>query len=242
MKEFGIIGNPLEHSFSPHYFSEKFAREQIAATYQLYTLPTIEALPALLKEHAFVGLNVTYPFKKAVIPYLDALDETAQQIGAVNVVAIQKGKRVGYNTDCIGFEKSLLPLLVDKADVRALILGTGGAAQAVAYVLQKQQIPFQYVSRDTSKGLTYAQVTPDIMSQHKLIINCTPLGMYPNIDACPAIPYEAIGSQHLLYDLVYNPVETLFLQKGAAQGAKIKNGLEMLQLQAEAAWNLWKEI
>jgi shikimate dehydrogenase len=237
---YGIIGYPLGHSFSPAYFADKFQQEGIDAAYKAYPLPDITAFPQLLQMYPSLrGLNVTIPHKQAVIPYLNQLDDVARSIGAVNCIDICNGIVKGYNTDAAGFELSLLPLL--SADhTHALILGTGGASLAVAYVLGKLDIDFRYVSRSGGQGhYTYNALTTDIIQQHKLIINTTPVGMYPDVSALPALPYEAIGASHLLYDLIYNPGETAFLAAGKQRGAAVKNGLEMLQLQAEASWSIW---
>ncbi len=239
---YGIIGYPLSHSFSPAYFKKKFARMELAATYEAYPLSDITALTALLESHpGIAGLNVTLPFKEAIIPYLQEVDETASAIGAVNCISIRDGYKKGYNTDVSGFEQSLIPLLTSH-HTQALILGTGGSSKAVAYVLTQLGIPFHRVSSsDAPNALPYNLITPEVIDVHKLIINTTPLGMYPNIDAAPAIPYSSIGVHHLLYDLIYNPEETQFLIKGKAAGAAIKNGFEMLMLQAEASWNIWSK-
>ncbi len=238
--QYGIIGFPLTHSFSPAYFNSKFANESIDAFYSSFSLGSIEEFPALLTTHPDInGLSVTIPYKESVIPYLDELDAAAESIGAVNCIAVTKGLKKGYNTDIIGFEQSLNPLLQPHHN-KALILGTGGSSKAVAWVLKNLGIPFIKVSRSKHKGqLTYDELTPEIVAQYKLIINTTPLGQYPNTDAAAAIPYEGISAQHLLFDLVYNPAETKFLQLGNARGAVVKNGYEMLVLQAEAAWNIW---
>ncbi len=236
--QYGIIGNPLEHSFSARFFTELFEREGIDAAYRLYPLDDITALPALLEAHAFTGLNVTYPFKESVIPYLDELDETAEQIGAVNVIHFHAGKAIGYNTDCLGFQQSLSSAISHSPNA-ALILGTGGAAKAIAFALQKMGIGYQYVSRDALRGISYTALNEEIMRAHKLIINCTPLGMFPQQEACPAIPYHLLTSEHVLYDVIYNPAQTLFLRKGAAHGARTINGLQMLVGQAQAAWEIW---
>jgi Shikimate 5-dehydrogenase len=237
---YGIIGYPLGHSFSPAYFADKFQQEGIDAVYNAYPLADIAEFPQLLQANPQLrGLNVTIPHKQAVIPYLNELDVEAETIGAVNCIDIRNGITKGYNTDAAGFELSLLPLL--SADhTHALVLGTGGASLAVAYVLGKLGIAFRYVSRNAQQGhYTYDALTPDIIQQHKLIINTTPLGMHPDTSSLPALPYEAIGASHLLYDLIYNPEETAFLAAGRQQGAAVKNGLEMLQLQAEASWHIW---
>ena len=240
MRHYGIIGYPLHHSFSARYFNEKFEREQIEAEYSLYPIDNDEWQKAngqRVKEliDRLDGMNITFPYKQAVIPYLDRLDETANMIGAVNVIY----KRVGYNTDCLGFMDSIRPLLRNY-DTRALVLGTGGAAKAVCYGLTKLGITPTLVSRTPKEGmLGYNELTDNVMTAHTLIVNCTPLGMLPDIDSCPPIPYEKITARHLLFDCVYNPEETLFLSKGKAQGATIHNGLDMLTGQAQAAWKIW---
>ncbi len=240
MRHYGIIGYPLHHSFSARYFNEKFEREQIEAEYSLYPIDNNEWQKAngqRVKEliDRLDGMNITFPYKQAVIPYLDRLDETANMIGAVNVIY----KRVGYNTDCLGFMESIRPLLRNY-DTRALVLGTGGAAKAVCYGLTKLGITPTLVSRTPKEGmLGYDELTDNVMTAHTLIVNCTPLGMLPDIDSCPPIPYEKITARHLLFDCVYNPEETLFLSKGKAQGATIHNGLDMLTGQAQAAWKIW---
>lgn len=186
------------------------------------------------------GLNVTIPYKEQIIPFLTEIDPAAAEIGAVNTIKIIDGKLHGYNTDCYGFEMSLRPLLQEKTDYKALIFGTGGAAKAVQYVFKKLEIPYQLVSRTPQKGgYTYGDLTTSVIQNHLLLINTTPLGMYPLVDAAPFLPYQAISTRHILYDLVYNPEKTLFLKRGATQGAVIKNGLEMLHLQAEKAWEIW---
>ncbi len=235
MRHFGIIGFPLLHSFSAKYFNERFATEKIEAEYSLYPMKelTNERMNELLD--TLNGMNVTMPYKQAIIPYLEQLDETAEAVGAVNVVH----KRVGYNTDCIGFMESIRPLLGEN-DRKALVLGTGGASKAVCYGLKKLGLTPTLVSRTPKEGmLGYDQLTEVLMSEYTVIVNCTPLGMTPEENTYPAIPYEWISARHLLFDCVYNPEETLFLQKGKAQGARIKNGMEMLFGQAKAAWSIW---
>lgn len=241
--EYGIIGKKLTHSFSPQFFAAKFHREVIDAVYATFPLDTIEQFPLLLDQRPNIkGLNVTIPYKKDVIAYLDELDNDAEQVGAVNCVLIENGKKKGYNTDIIGFEKSLLPALKSHHNA-ALVLGTGGAADAVLYVLKKLNIPYQLVSRNkTVETITYEELTEEVISKHKLIINTTPLGMYPNIDSFPPLPYTALSNQHLLYDLVYNPEETHFLSFGKQQGATTINGLQMLEIQAEASWRIWNHL
>jgi shikimate dehydrogenase len=239
---YGLIGYPLSHSFSPAYFKKKFTTQDIDAVYELFPMEHIHEFPSLFEKHPDIrGLNVTIPHKVSVMPHLDEIDRMATEIGAVNCIVIRDGIRKGYNTDATGFEQSLNPLLQSQ-HTQALILGTGGASMAVAYALRQLGISFQKVSRNDQEGvLTYEQLTTDIISQYKLIINTTQLGMYPHIAEAPLIPYEGIDHAHLLYDLVYNPEESLFLSSGKEQGAVIKNGFEMLQLQAEAGWKIWNE-
>ncbi len=235
MRHYGIIGFPLLHSFSAKYFNEKFATEKIDAEYSLYPLKelTEERIKELLD--TLDGMNVTMPYKQVIIPYLDRLDETARAVGAVNVVH----NKVGYNTDCIGFMNSIRPLL-RKSDRKALVLGTGGASKAVCYGLSKLGVSPTLVSRTPKEGmLGYNQLTEEVMHDYTVIINCTPLGMAPEENTCPDIPYQWITARHLLFDCVYNPEETVFLHKGKAQGATIRNGMEMLTGQAKAAWKIW---
>ena len=240
MRHFGIIGYPLLHSFSARYFNEKFATEHIDAEYSLYpldngqwTMDNGQKVRHLID--TLDGFNVTLPYKQTIIPFLERLDETAEAIGAVNVVH----NRVGYNTDCLGFIDSIRPLLRDY-DRKALVLGTGGASKAVCYGLRKLGVQPTLVSRTPQEGmLGYEDLNEIVMEEHTVIVNCTPLGMLPDVDSCPAIPYEMITARHLLFDCVYNPEETLFLHKGKAQGATIRNGMEMLTGQAKAAWEIW---
>ena len=216
MKKFGLIGFPLEHSFSRKFFSEKFEKENIDAVYNLYELENINLFSKLVKNENLYGLNVTIPYKEAIIPFLDKIDETAKKIGAVNVIKFDKNQNqlIGYNSDCVGFEKSLLPLLKSHHS-KALILGTGGASKAINYVLQKLNIETKFVSRTANKNqLTYQDLTKEIMEQFTIIVNTTPLGMFPKIETFPPIPYIFLTSNHLLFDLVYNPKETAFLKYG----------------------------
>lgn len=236
MHHYGIIGYPLHHSFSAKYFSEKFEREGIEAEYSLYPIG-MEDLRLKIEDlfHRLDGMNVTMPYKQTIIPYLDRLDETAEAVGAVNVVH----KRVGYNTDCIGFMESIKPLL-RAFDRKALVLGTGGASKAVCYGLKQLGIATTLVSRTPKDGMIgYSDLTEGLMAEHTIIVNCTPLGMVPDTESYPPIPYELISAQHLLFDCIYNPEETVFLRKGRAQGAKTQNGIEMLYGQAKAAWKIW---
>ncbi|MFM2269539.1 MAG: hypothetical protein RL757_2980 [Bacteroidota bacterium] len=245
MKQLGLIGFPLSHSFSKKYFSEKFEREQIKGwQYDLFPIENIEKLTDILGGgHFWVGLNVTIPYKEKILPFLDELNPEAAAIGAVNCIKIIDKKRIGFNTDVYGFEQSLLRQLSGKLPSGALIFGTGGASKAVQFVLKKLNIPFRLVSR--TGACTYEDLTTDDIFSNKLLINTTPLGMSPNVETCPPLSsdlYAAIGSEHFLYDLVYNPLTTKFLELGKKQGANVQNGLEMLHLQAEKAWEIWNRI
>lgn len=239
--QYGLIGYPLSHSFSPAYFAEKFAREGISGRYDAFPLQRIEDFPALLSGHPQLrGLNVTIPYKEAVIPYLDSLHLHAEKIGAVNCILFKDGKLIGCNTDWAGFSDSLTPRLAAH-HTRALVLGTGGASKAVCYALQRLGVSFRKVSRHPQKSvLDYASLTAEMIEETPIIINTTPLGMHPEILGLPPIPYEAIGPQHLLYDLVYNPALTRFLEEGKKSGAWILNGQEMLERQAEYSWRIWQ--
>ncbi len=246
MRLYGLIGWPLGHSFSERYFTEKFERLGLSGecAYRLFPLENIEMLPVLLeKQPDLLGLNVTVPFKKSVIPFLDELDETAFAVGAVNTIRIRDGKLMGFNTDVIGFEKSLderFPQI--ELSGGCLILGTGGAAQAVAHVLSKKGMPFKFVSRKktSSDTLLYSELDEKTTSAAILIVNTTPLGMAPAIDGCPPIPFEFLKKETLVFDLIYNPAETIFLRRAAARGCPTRNGLDMLYRQADAAWDIFK--
>jgi shikimate dehydrogenase len=241
MRRFGLLGYPLSHSFSQKYFTEKFARLGLAdCVYENFSLPDIEALSVILKEKTdLCGFNITIPYKKQVLSFLDEVSPVVAAIGACNCVQIKAGKLTGYNTDVVGFEQSLKPFLLPH-HTKALVLGTGGASAAVEYVLRKLGIGVQYVSRMASAhSIAYEQVDEKILATHHLLINTTPLGMYPNITECPDLPYRFITSQHHLYDLIYNPAETQFLSNGKSQGATVQNGQEMLILQAEESWRIW---
>ena len=246
MKTYGLIGFPLIHSFSARYFTDKFAREEIDAEYLNFELEDIGQLKDLLLKRRIDGLNVTIPYKEAVTPFLDEFDEIAAAIGAVNVIKFirEKGKKTrlkGYNSDVHGFGVSLDEML-QVQDVKALILGTGGASKAVEYALKERNIEVNFVSRrDADNSFVYSELTPSIIKDFKLIVNTTPLGTFPNTDSRPDIPYDGIGEAHLLYDLVYNPAETKFLRKGKERGATIINGEKMLILQAEKAWEIWNK-
>lgn len=244
-KLYGLIGKTLKHSFSQNFFREKFNREGISdSDYYLYELKNISEFPALLETNPdLLGLNVTIPYKLEVIQFLDHLDPRSKEIGAVNTIKISDGQTTGYNTDYLGFKLSLENWLSPPySQYKALVLGTGGASKAVIAALSDLQIPFQYVSRSaTEESMSYQdlQNTKNIIHNHRLIINTTPLGMSPNIGEAPILPYEEVTKDHYFYDLVYNPAETLFLKYGKDRGAKTKNGLEMLELQAEKAWEIW---
>lgn len=253
---YGLLGYPLGHSFSRAFFNKKFAQEGIDAEYVNFELPDVAALPALLAEHPNLrGFNVTIPHKQAVIPYLDALSDEARAIGAVNVVKVVRSNGrttlTGYNSDIIGFMDSIRPLL-QPHHRRALVLGTGGASKAICRGLERLGLEWRYVSRQrptnpsslTGEGsgerhFTYSDITPALLADYTVIVNCTPLGMYPRIDAAPELPYAALSPRHLLYDLVYNPDITLFMRQGRRFGATVKGGLEMLHRQAVAAWEFW---
>jgi shikimate dehydrogenase len=243
MKRYGLIGYPLSHSFSGAYFASKFEREKIAdCRYDLFPIEQISAFPSLLSElPELSGLNVTIPYKEQVLPFLDSMTDAVKEIGACNCIRIENGKLKGHNTDVYGFEEILNPLLLPQHK-EALIIGTGGAAKAVAWVLKKKEISFRFVSRTKASSgvIGYEECTEDMIHKTKLLINTTPLGMYPNIDQAPDLPYQAIGAEHLLIDLIYNPARTLFLLKGEERGAIVENGLRMLELQADESWRIWQ--
>ncbi len=254
MKQLGLLGYPLGHSFSKKYFTQKFDNQGISTDWQydLYAIDSIEKLPEILRgsQKQLVGLNVTIPYKTAVMPFLDALDTDAEAIGAVNCIKIKWKKNslkphlTGYNTDVFGFEKSLLNLLGGSVPMglKGLILGTGGAAKAVAFVLKKNKIPFQYVSRTRAGDvLGYADLDKNVLSTHRLIVNTTPLGMTPNTEGYPLLPFEHIDNQHFISDLIYNPEKTRLMELGEQRGAKVQNGIEMLLEQAEQGWRIWNE-
>lgn len=242
MDKYGIIGYPLGHSFSRAFFTEKFQREHIDAEYVNFEIPSADMLPGIVQANPNLrGLNVTLPHKEAVIPMLNELSDEAKEIGAVNVIRVRDGRLKGFNSDIIGFMDSIRPLLKPWHQ-HALVLGTGGASRAIRVGLQRLGIEWTYVSRTPTPGrLTYADLTSELMEHYQVIVNCSPVGMFPRVDACPDIPYQLLTGRHLLYDLVYNPQETLFLKRGAEHGAAVKNGLEMLHLQALASWRFWNE-
>jgi shikimate dehydrogenase len=240
MREFGLIGYPLSHSFSKKYFTQKFSHEGIDAVYENYPLKDIAGLASVIEEHPLLeGINVTIPHKQSVISYLHKMSAVVEETGACNCIRIKNKTLEGFNTDVIGFEASLSAHLTPLHS-KAIVLGSGGAAKAVCYVLGKKGIPFIQASRSpTGELLAYKDLSPDIIREHRLIINTTPLGMFPDTEACPDLPYDAIGESHYLFDLVYNPSITLFLLKGREQGAIIENGYRMLELQAEESWKIW---
>jgi len=244
MRKFGLIGFPLTHSFSPAFFKEKFLREGLpGCVYELYPIESIEQFPTLLHDKKLEGINVTIPYKKAIIPYLNSSTTAVNKIAACNCIKIRNGFLTGHNTDVIGFERSLAPFLTHK-HTHALILGTGGSAAAVEFVMEKLGIEYKSVSRNASSNnnfLTYQQLDEEILHRHTLIINTTPLGMFPAVESCPGIPYRFLTSDHYLFDLVYNPEETLFLKQGREKGAITKNGSDMLIIQAEESWKIWNE-
>jgi len=244
MDKYGLIGYPLGHSFSISYHNQRFADEGINAKYVNFEIPTIDALPEVLSSNPNLkGLNVTIPYKEKVMEFLDYISPEARAIGAVNVIRVEhEGNKIrlkGYNSDVIGFTKSIEPMLEDYHK-KALVLGTGGASKAIAYGLKALGVEPVFVSRYERPGtIQYDKITPEVVKEYNVIVNCTPLGMYPKTEVCPDLPYEAMDEHNILYDLIYNPDETLFMKKGAEHGAQTKNGLEMLLLQAFASWEFW---
>jgi shikimate dehydrogenase len=241
MRKFGLIGYPLSHSFSPKYFNDKFLTEGISdAEYQLYPIGNADDLKLFLTMD-LCGFNVTIPYKKSILPLLDELHEDVLVIGSVNCVKNVNGKWMGYNTDWLGFKESLIKFLGGEIIHKALVFGTGGSSAAVAFAMQKMGIVYDTVSSSGKGDFSYAELSKEIISEHNLLINTTPLGMSPNVSTCPDLPYEALEGKHFLFDLVYNPEKSLFLTYGEQQGARIKNGYEMLVLQAEHAWKIWNK-
>lgn len=236
MRTYGLVGKDLSHSFSKTYFQQKIFKEKILdARYLNFELKDISNFPKLIEERNISGLNITIPYKEKIIPFLDDLTDSAKAIGSVNTIEFKNGKMFGHNTDIIGFKKSLTPILEDRK--KALILGDGGSSKAVQYALMKLNLEYKVVGRNTS--FNYTDITSNIIDYYDIIINTTPLGMFPKTDSCPKIPYEYLSKKHLLFDLVYNPSRTLFLNYGYKHQCKIKNGLEMLKIQAEESWNIW---
>ncbi|HIG08305.1 MAG TPA: shikimate dehydrogenase [Alphaproteobacteria bacterium] len=236
MKTFGLIGKNLSHSFSSSYFNEKFFKERITNTeYLNFELNDISEFPQLIKKQNLSGINVTLPYKESIIPFLDELSENAKRIGSVNTIQISRGRIIGHNTDVIGFKKSITPLLAGRNT--ALILGDGGAAKAVKFIFNQLNISHKTINRNSA--FDYSDITSEIIDFNTIIVNATPLGMIPEIKNYPQIPYELLTEKHLLFDLIYNPKETLFLKYGRVNKACTKNGLEMLQIQAETSWSIW---
>ena len=246
MDKYGLIGYPLGHSFSISYFNEKFQNEGIDAVYENFEIPQIENLVEVLNVNPELkGLNVTIPYKEKVLNYLDNVSPEARAIGAVNVIKVDHNGNdiilTGYNSDVIGFTKSIEPML-QRYHKKALILGTGGASKAINYGLKSLGLETVYVSRYERPGtICYKDITPEVVKEYNVIINCTPVGMFPKTDQCPDLPYEAMDNHTILYDLIYNPDETLFMNRGKQYGATVKNGLEMLLLQAFASWDFWNK-
>lgn len=242
MDKYGLIGNNIDYSFSKTFFNSKFKKEESNNSYENFDISDLSQLSeVLLKNPKLKGLNVTIPYKESIIKYLDRIDSNAQKIGAINTIKITaERKLIGYNTDYIGFKESLKNLLpISKKN--ALVLGTGGASKAIVYALKSLNYKVTQVSRVKKEGITtYAELNKEVMIQHQLIINCTPLGTFPNIDQYPSIPYQYVTKNHLMFDLTYNPLETMFIKLSKEQGARISNGLKMLEFQAEEAWSIWK--
>ncbi len=247
MDKYGLIGYPLGHSFSISYFNQKFKDENIDAVYENFEIPSIDLLAEVLDSNPNLkGLNVTIPFKQKVIPFLDNISPEARAIGAVNVIKVtHEGKKTrlkGFNSDVIGFTQSIEPMLEPRYHKKALILGTGGASKAIDYGLKSLGLETVFVSRfERPETIQYDKITPAVVQEYNVIVNCTPLGMFPHTEECPQLPYEAMDSHTILYDLIYNPDETMFMKRGAEHGANVKNGLEMLLLQAFASWEFWHE-
>ena len=239
-RKFGLIGKNIDYSFSKKYFSEKFKKENLDCTYSNFDIENISLIESILQKNGISGYNVTIPYKQEIIKFLDEIDEVAKAIGAVNTIKKIDNKNIGFNTDIIGFEKSLIPLIENKKPDSALILGGGGASKAVKYVLKKIKINYSTVSRKEGKSeFIYENLNDVLISRFKMIINCSPVGTFPNINKCPNIPYKHLTKEHVLYDLVYNPIESLFLRRGRELGCKTKNGLEMLEIQANESWSIW---
>ncbi|WP_185860610.1 shikimate dehydrogenase family protein [Blattabacterium cuenoti] len=244
---YGLIGKDIKYSFSRKFFLKKFKKESIInIDYKIFDIPKIENVSFIFQNPYLKGCNITIPYKTSIIPFLTKIMPEAKSIGSVNVVKITNKCRIGFNTDVLGFEYSFkkdLNRFVNKKNLKALILGTGGVSKTVSFVLNKLQIPYQYVSRKKNRGyFIYEDINKNLLKEYKIIINCTPVGTYPNINLCPSLPYQYVSSEHYFYDLIYNPNKTLFLKNGEKKGALIKNGLEMLYLQAEGSWKIWKNL
>ena len=248
MNTYGLIGKNLSHSYSPEYFKEKFRRLKIDAEYKLFDIESIEEFPEIIRQNPNLsGLNVTIPFKRSIKIYMDSISDPVHISGSLNTIKFTKNKGrtllTGYNTDIIGFEKTLKPIIKGRKDIRAMILGTGGSSNSVAYVLRKLGILFHFISRNPSKILhsKYNWIDKDDVKNNTLIINTTPIGMFPELDSSPDIPYEYLTPNHILYDLIYNPADTMFLKRGKEHGATCINGQRMLEIQADASWKIWKK-
>ncbi|QIK16543.1 shikimate dehydrogenase [Blattabacterium sp. DPU] len=242
---YGLIGKNIQYSFSRKFFLEKFEKESIInVDYKIFDLPKIEDIPCIFQNPYLKGCNVTIPYKTSIIPFLNEITSEAKYIGSVNVIKINNKCKMGFNTDVLGFENSFkknLNQFTNKKNLKALILGTGSVSKTISFVLNKLQIPYQYVSRKKNIGfLSYEDINKNLLEEYKIIINSTPVGTYPNVNLCPSLPYRYISNEHYFYDLVYNPNKTLFLKKAEEKGAFIKNGLEMLYLQAEESWKIWQ--
>ncbi len=243
MGTYGLIGKNIDYSFSKSFFKKKFEKENLIHNYVNFDIKVIDELPLIFsKTKDLLGLNVTVPYKETIIPYLDKLNSDANKIGAVNTIKIKNGKLIGYNTDHYGFSKSIIPK-INKKHRSALIIGTGGAAKAIYFALNKLNIKAKFISREPKniQYLSYSDLTPKIIKENLIIINCTPVGTYPNIDKHPLIPYEFLNNKHLLFDLIYNPIQTTFLKKGSKMNTKTINGSEMLKIQAEKSWEIWNK-
>ncbi len=240
MDKYGLVGRHIDYSFSRGYFNKKFEVNTISAEYVNFDLSTISEFKAVLNEKNLKGLNVTIPYKTEIIPFLVEVEEEAKAIGAVNTIKIVNGKLIGYNTDVYGFVQSIKPLLKSHHQ-NALVLGSGGASKAICFGLKTLGIDFKVVTRTPSQKhqMSYLAINEKVLQEHQIIINCTPIGTFPNVEDAPELPYEHLNSNHLLYDLVYNPEETTFLKKGKNQGCQTTNGYQMLKLQAEKAWEIW---
>ena len=239
--KYGLVGRNISYSFSKEYFSKKFLDSQLEKhSYENFDLQKVEEFKTLISKNRDIqGLNITIPYKESIIPFLDGIHPKAEQIGAVNTIKFTKQGLIGYNTDVYGFKKSIEPLL-EKNHAKALILGTGGVSKAVAFVLDELEIPFTFVSRTVGKNkINYSEINKNTLEMYSIIVNCTPLGTFPDIENKPNIPYEFLEPRHLLFDLIYNPEKTAFLKEGETRGTTIFNGLKMLQLQAEKAWEIW---
>lgn len=238
-RRFGLVGRKISYSFSPAYFNEKFKNEQIHASYKIFDIDQLHEFPSIFLNKDLAGLNITTPYKEEILIFMDSLSPEAKEIGAVNTIRFKGDRLIGHNTDYIGFKKSIQPLLKNHHH-QALILGTGGATKAIKFALNQLNIPFQTVSRNKEEAnFIYNQLTPEIIKEFPIIINATPLGTFPEVHKTPNLPIEGLGPNHLVYDLIYNPEKTLLLQNAENQGAEIKNGLEMLKIQAEASWDIW---